>query len=70
MTIDIKIELLSVPLVFSTANGSRGPRDKLVFFRIVLDISQISTDGYYHFEIGNMKSLQDWIVYMLPIEFL
>ena len=31
---------------------------------------QISTDDYFHFEIGNMKSLQDWIVYMLPIEFL
>ena len=28
---------------------------------------QIAADGYYDFEIVNMKSLQDWIVYMLII---
>ena len=28
---------------------------------------QIAADDYYDFEIVNMKSLQDWIVYMLTI---
>ena len=29
--------------------------------------NQIAADDYYDFEIVNMKSLQDWIVYMLTI---
>ena len=28
---------------------------------------QLAADDYYDFEIVNMKSLQDWIVYMLTI---
>ena len=28
---------------------------------------QVAADGYYDFEIVKMKSLQDWIVYMLTI---
>ena len=28
---------------------------------------QVLADPYYDFEIVNMKSLQDWIVYMLTI---
>ena len=41
--------------------GTQGHQHIAVLF-------QISTDDYFHFEIGNMKSLQDWIVYMLPID--
>ena len=32
-----------------------------------LKLEQIAADDYYDFEIVNMKSLQDWIVYMLTI---
>ena len=33
----------------------------------ILNLMQIAADDYYDFEIVNMKSLQDWIVYMLTI---
>ena len=40
---------------------------KIVFRHICPSAAQIAADNYYDFEIVNMKSLQDWIVYMLTI---